>query len=107
MQHIGGVIEAFVYGLLEESKILKDKNLLFGVGNEEDNKETINYAQFGNLVYQNNNSNNLLYVPYVNNYYYYIMNNNGTQQNGIVHHKCLLLYKKFILLSVLDLCNSF
>ena len=69
-------------GILEESKILKDKNLLFGVGNEEDNKETINYSQFGNLVYQNNNSNNLLYVPYVNNYYYYLMNSNGTQQNG-------------------------
>ena len=70
------------FGFLEDSKILKNKNLLFGVGNEEDNKETINYTQFGNLVYQNNNSNNLLYVPYVNNYYYYLMNNNGTEQNN-------------------------
>ena len=69
-------------GFLEENKILKDKNLLFGIGNEEDNKETLNYSQFGNLVYQNNNSNNLLYVPYVNNYYYYLMNNNNTQQNN-------------------------
>ena len=70
------------YGFLEESKIMKDKNLLFGVGNEEDNKETINYSQFGNLLYQNNsNSNNLLYFPYVNNnYYYYLTNNNSTQQ---------------------------
>ena len=65
-------------GFLEEDKILKEKNLLFGVANEEDNKETINYSQFGSLVYQNNNSNNnFLYVPYVN--YYYLMNNNTTQ----------------------------
>ena len=69
-------------GFLEENKILKDKNLLFGIGNEEDSKETLNYSQFENLVYQNNNSNNLLYVPYINHYYYYIMNNNGTQQNN-------------------------
>ena len=69
-------------GFLEESEINDDKNLLFGVGNEEDNQETMNYAQFVNLGYQNNNSNNLLYVPYVNNYYYYFMNNNGTLQNG-------------------------
>ena len=65
-------------GFLEEDKILKEKNLLFGVANEEDNKETINYSQFVNLNYQNNNSNNnYLYVPYVN--YYYLMNNNATQ----------------------------
>ena len=65
-------------GFLEEDKILKEKNLLFGVANEEDNKETINYSQFGSLAYQNNNSNNnFLYVPYVN--YYYLMNNNATQ----------------------------
>ncbi len=72
------------YGFLDESKIKEDKNLLFGVGNEEDNQETMGYSQFVNLSYQNNNSNtNLLYVPYVNNnYYYYFMNNNGTQQNG-------------------------
>ena len=69
-------------GLIEENKILKDKNLLFGVGNEEDNKETINYSQFGNLIYQNNNTNNLLYVPYVNNYYYYLMNNSTPQNNN-------------------------
>ena len=68
-------------GFLEEDKILKEKNLLFGVANEEDNKETINYSQFGSLVYQNNNSNNnFLYVPYVN--YYYLMNNNATQLNN-------------------------
>ena len=73
------------YGFLEESKIINEKNLLFGVGNEEDNKETINYSQFGNLFYHNNNnSNNLLYFPYMNNnYYYYLMNNNGIQQNSI------------------------
>jgi len=68
-------------GFLEEDKILKEKNLLFGVANEEDNKETINYSQFTNLAYQNNNSNNnFLYVPYVN--YYYLMNNNATQLNN-------------------------
>jgi CCR4-NOT transcription complex subunit 7/8 len=68
-------------GFLEENKILKEKNLLFGVANEEDNKETINYSQFGNLMYQNNNSNNnFLYLPYVN--YYYLMNNNATQLNN-------------------------
>ena len=73
------------YGFLEESKIINEKNLLFGVGNEEDNKETINYSQFGNLFYHNNNnSKNLLYFPYMNNnYYYYLMNNNGIQQNSI------------------------
>ena len=68
-------------GFLEENKILKEKNLLFGVANEEDNKETINYSQFGNLIYQNNNSNNnYVYLPYVN--YYYLMNNNATQLNN-------------------------
>ena len=68
-------------GFLEENKILKEKNLLFGVANEEDNKETINYSQFVNLMYQNNNSNNnYLYLPYVN--YYYLMNNNSTQINN-------------------------
>ena len=68
-------------GFLEENKILKEKNLLFGVANEEDNKETINYSQFGNLMYQNNNSNNnFLYLPYAN--YYYLMNNNAIQLNN-------------------------
>ena len=68
-------------GFLEENKILKEKNLLFGVDNEEDNKETINYSQFGNLMYQNNNSNNnFLYLPYAN--YYYLMNNNAIQLNN-------------------------
>ena len=69
------------YGFIEEKKIMKEKNLLFGVNNEEDNEETINYYQFENLLYQNNNRNNLLYGPYINNYYYYFMNNN-TQQNN-------------------------
>ena len=68
------------YKYLEESKIIKNKNQLFGIANEEDNKETVNYPQFANLAYQANNSNNLIYLPY--NYYYYVMNNNGTQQNS-------------------------
>lgn len=69
-------------GFIEEKKIMKDKNLLFGVNNEEDNEETINYYQFENLLYQNNNRNNLLYGPYINNYYYYFMNNNNQQNNN-------------------------
>ena len=71
------------YKYLEESKISKNKNQLFGIANEEDNKETVNYPQFSNLVYQANNSSNLVYFPYnYSNYYYYLMNNNGTQQNS-------------------------
>ena len=71
------------YKYLEESKISKNKNQLFGISNEEDNKETVNYPQFSNLVYQANNSSNLVYFPYnYSNYYYYLMNNNGTQQNS-------------------------
>lgn len=70
------------YRYLEENKILKNKNQLFGIANEEDNKETINYPQFSNLLYQMNNSNNIYIVPYINNYYYYVPNNNGTQQNN-------------------------
>ena len=74
-------------GLIEENKIKKNKNILFGVDSEEDNKETINYTRFGNLSYPNNNTNNLLYVPMGNNYvnmpYYYMMNNNiGTNHTS-------------------------
>ena len=68
-------------GVLGETNISNYKNLLFGINNEEDNKETITYEQFGNLLYQNNNTNNVIYSPYVNNFYYYFMNNNITQQN--------------------------
>ena len=69
-------------GFLQDNKIMKDKNCLFGIANEEDNKETITYAPFANLAFQGNNSNNMVYVPYVNNYYYYVtpqQNNNPTQ----------------------------
>ena len=72
-------------GVLQEDKILKDKNCLFGVDNEEDNKETITYVQFANLAYPGNTSNNMLYMPYTyNNYnnYFYIVNNNNTQQTN-------------------------
>ena len=74
-------------GLIEENKIKKNKNILFGVDSEEDNKETINYTRIGNLSYPNNNTNNLLYVPmgsnYVNMSYYYMMNNNiGTNHTS-------------------------
>ena len=67
-------------GFLQDDKIFKDKNCLFGVANEEDNKETITYSQFANLAFPGNNSNNMLFVPYVyNNYYYLVNNNNNTQ----------------------------
>ena len=67
-------------GLIDENKLAKNKNILFGVDSEEDNKETINYTRIGNMSYPNNNTNNVLYVPMGNNYvnipYYYMMNNN-------------------------------
>ena len=69
-------------GLLANDIIQNDKNCLFGIDNEEDNKETITYSQFTNLGLQANSSNNMLYMPYVNNYYYYLMNNNTQQQNN-------------------------
>ena len=78
-------------GLIEENKIKKNKNILFGVDSEEDNKETINYTRIGNMPYHNNNSNNLLYVPLGNNYvnipYYYMMNNNiGANHSSTQHN---------------------
>ena len=69
-------------GFLQDNKIMKDKNCLFGIDNEEDNKETITYPIFAHLAYQGNNSNNVVYMPYVNNYYYYVspqQNNNPAQ----------------------------
>ena len=73
-------------GLIEENKCIKNKNILFGVDSEEDNKETINYTRIGNMPYQNNNTNNLLYVPMGNNYvnmpYYYMTNNNNMGNNN-------------------------
>ena len=79
-------------GLIDENKLVNNKNILFGVDSEEDNKETINYTRIGNMSYPNNNTNNVLYVPMGNNYvnmpYYYMMNNNignnqtTTQQNN-------------------------
>ena len=69
-------------GVLQDDKILKDKNCLFGVDNEEDNKETITYAQFANLAFPGNSSNNMLYMPYVYNNYYYLVNNNTQQTNN-------------------------
>ena len=73
-------------GLLEKNKIKNNKNILFGVDCEEDNKETINYTRIGNMSYPSNNSNNLLYVPmgsnYVNMPYYYMMNNNIGNNNA-------------------------
>ncbi len=68
-------------GVLQDDKIKKDKNCLFGVDNEEDNKETITYAQFANLAYPGNSSNNMVYMPYGYNTYYYLVNNNTQQTN--------------------------
>ena len=78
-------------GLVEENKIKKNKNILFGVDSEEDNKETITYTRIGNISYSNNNTNNLLYVPMGNNYvnmpYYYMMNNNiGINHTSTQHN---------------------
>ena len=77
-------------GLIEENQITKNKNILFGVDSEEDNKETINYIRFGNMAYPNNNTNNLLYVPMGNNYvnmpYYYMMNNNIGNNHTTAQH---------------------
>ena len=70
-------------GVLQDDKITKDKNCLFGIANEEDNKETITYPQFAHLAYQGNNNNNMLYMPYLyNNSYYYLVNNNTQQPNN-------------------------
>jgi CCR4-NOT transcription complex subunit 7/8 len=69
-------------GFIGETNIKYCKNLLFGINNEEDNKETITYEQFSHLFYQNNKINNLLFPQYVNNYYYYQLNNNITQHNN-------------------------
>jgi CCR4-NOT transcription complex subunit 7/8 len=70
-------------GVLQDDKIIKDKGCLFGIANEEDNKETITYPQFAHLAYQGNNSNNMLYMPYLyNNNYYYLVNNNTQQPNN-------------------------
>ena len=72
-------------GLIEKNKLQNNKNILFGVDSEEDNKETITYTMIGNMPYQNNNTNNLLYVPMTNNYvnmpYYYMMNNTNMGTN--------------------------
>ena len=73
-------------GLIEKNKLKNNKNILFGVDCEEDNKETINYTRIGNMSYPSNNTNNLLYVPmgsnYVNMPYYYMMNNNIGNNNA-------------------------
>ena len=69
-------------GFIGDSNIKNCKNLLFGINNEEDSKETITYEQFNHLLYQNNKINNLLFPPYVNSYYYYQLNNNITQHNN-------------------------
>jgi CCR4-NOT transcription complex subunit 7/8 len=70
-------------GVLQDDKINKDKNCLFGIANEEDNKETIAYPQFAHLAYQGNSPNNMVYMPYLyNNSYYYLVNNNTQQPNN-------------------------
>ena len=37
-------------GVFQDDKLLKYKNCLYGIDNEEDNKETITYPQFAHLV---------------------------------------------------------
>ena len=50
--------------LVSENKFKEAKNILYGIGMGQDNDETINYTQIGNLNmnYQNNNSNNMMYI---------------------------------------------
>ena len=50
--------------LVSENKFKEAKNILYGIGMGQDNEETINYTQIGNLNmnYQNNNSNNMMYI---------------------------------------------
>jgi len=72
------------YKFWNDNNIINFKNTLFGISNEEDNQETLNYEQFCNLGYQNNNNsnnNNILYQPYANLYNYYLIN---PQQNGSI-----------------------
>ena len=82
--------------LINEKQLIKDKNILFGIGLGEDNKETINYTKIGvNGYYKSYSSgccgNNMIYLPFRNNFvnFYYpqnmMMNNNvcgyGMQNN--------------------------
>ena len=70
-------------GLISEKKFEEAKNILYGIGMGQDNGETINYTQIGNMNmninYQNNNSSNMMYINvpninnYMNNYYNYSM----------------------------------
>ena len=80
-------------GVINNKKMDKLKNILYGIGKGQDNDEMINYTQIGGMNYQNNNSNNLMYINiplntnYMNmNYYNYpmILNN---QNNSLSLHK--------------------
>ena len=83
-------------GLISDKKFDEAKNILYGIGMGQDNDETINYTQIGNMNmninYTNNNSNNLMYINmpnitnYMNlNYYNYPMMINN--QNNLSIHK--------------------
>ena len=80
-------------GYITNKKLEELKNILYGIGEGQDNDETINYTQNGGMNYQNHNINNLMYINiplntnYMNmNYYNYpIMINN--QNNNLSLHK--------------------
>ncbi len=80
--------------LIDDKKLRKNKNTLFGVNSEEDNKETIYYTKIGNNTFGNNNNStlgnnisnisNMMYPSSlgsgfvnVNMPYYYMVNNMG------------------------------
>ena len=83
--------------LISEKQLIKDKNILFGIGLGEDNKETINYTKIANSsgFFRSYSTgccgNNMNYIPFRYNFmnFYYpqnmMMNNNmgnyGTQTN--------------------------
>ena len=66
-------------GIINNESLMQLKNIVFGVGEGEDNEETINYTKIGN--YNNgNNTNNLMFMqmntPYMQFYYPPMMMNN-------------------------------
>ena len=75
-------------GTINKEKLPELKNIVFGIGQGEDNDETRNYyTKNGGLNYQNNNQNNLMFLamntPYMQYYYPQTINlMNGNNTNG-------------------------
>ena len=70
-------------GFIEKEQIINNKNILFGINSEEDNKETINYT----INFTNNIPDNSIYTRIQNNFvnvpYFYIMTNNNLIKSQI------------------------